>query len=190
MNKIDYEANLNQRADLFKALGHPARLLILNLVRVRPRHGEELAAILGLNPATVSHHLSKLTAAGLLSSQKEQYYQMYSPAGDLMDKRLEEIVRLPQPRLTSNVAEDAYRQKVLRTFFKHGRLTQIPAQQKKRLVVLEHLAQEFEPGCPYPEKEVNLILLDFHEDVATLRREMVDNGLMQREKGIYMRTVP
>ena len=187
MNKMDYAANLSQRAELFKALGHPARLLILNLVREKPRHGEELAAILGLTPATVSHHLSKLADAGLLRSQKEQYYQMYSPAGEVLDKTLAEIVRLPQPGLTGSVEEDAYRDKVLRTFFKHGRLTQIPAQQKKRLVVLEHLLQEFEPGRLYPEREVNHILLDFNEDVATLRREMIDHGLMKREKGIYER---
>jgi ArsR family transcriptional regulator len=189
MNKIDYDLNLSQRAELFKALGHPARLLILNLVRDQPRHGEELAAILGLTPATVSHHLSKLADVGLLRSQKEQYYQMYSPAGDVMDKTLAEIVRLPQPGLTGNVEEDAYREKVLRAFFKHGRLTQIPAQQKKRLVVLEHLLQEFEPGRPYPERQVNHILMDFNEDVATLRREMIEHGLMTREKGIYERVV-
>jgi biotin operon repressor len=187
VNKLDHEANLAQRAELFKALGHPARLLILNLVQAQPRHGEELAAILGLTPATVSHHLAKLTAVGLLQAQKEQYYQVYSPAGTLLNKTLQEMVRLPQPGLTRNVAEDAFRDKVLRTFFKHGRLTQIPAQQKKRLVVLERLAEEFEPGRPYPEREVNLILLDFHEDVATLRREMIGNGLMIRDKGVYER---
>ena len=93
------------------------------------------------------------------------------------------------PGLTGSVAEDAYRDKVLRTFFKHGRLTQIPAQQKKRLVVLEHLLQEFEPGRPYPEREVNHILLEFNEDVATLRREMIDHKMMTREKGIYQRVV-
>jgi ArsR family transcriptional regulator, arsenate/arsenite/antimonite-responsive transcriptional repressor len=189
MNEINYEANLNQRAALFKALGHPARLLILNLVRMQPRHGEELAAILGLTPATVSHHLSKLADVGLLTSEKEQYYQVYSPAGQMLEKTLEEMVRLPQPGVRGSVAEDAYREKVLRTFFKHGRLTQIPAQQKKRLVVLEHLVQEFEPGRAYPEREVNHILLDFNEDVATLRREMIDHGLMTREKGIYRRSV-
>jgi len=188
-SKINYEENLNQRAELFKALGHPARLLILNLVRTQPRHGEELAAILGLTPATVSHHLSKLAEAGLLTSKKEQYYQMYSPAGDMMDKTLEEIVRLPQPGLTSTVAEDAYRMKVLKTFFKNGRLVQIPAQYKKRMVVIEYLVQEFEPGRQYPEREVNHILLDFNEDVATLRREMIDHKLMKREKGIYQRVV-
>ena len=77
-NGVTPEENLAVRAEFFKALGHPARLLILNLIRMKPRHGEELAVILHLNPATISHHLSKLTDAGLLVSRKDQYYQVYS----------------------------------------------------------------------------------------------------------------
>jgi hypothetical protein len=68
-----------------------------------------------------------------------------------------------------------------------GRLTQIPAQLKKRVIVLEKMVQEFEPEREYPEREVNLILLDFHDDVASLRRALIANGLMEREKGIYRR---
>jgi ArsR family transcriptional regulator len=181
------EQNLEARAQLFKALGHPARLLILNLVRIKPRHGEELAAILKLKPATISHHLSKLTDVGLLESRKDQYYQTYSLVGGVLDKTLGEVVHLPQPGLTEEVEEDAYRDKVLRTFFKHGRLTQMPAQLKKRLIVLEKIVQEFEPEREYPEREVNQILLDFNEDVATLRRGMISHGFMTRDKGIYWR---
>jgi len=51
MSETNFEANLEARASLFKALGHSVRLLILNLVRIKPRHGEELAAILRLNPS-------------------------------------------------------------------------------------------------------------------------------------------
>ncbi len=63
-------ANLERRAEFFKALGHPVRLLILNLVQARPRHGEELALILMLNQATISHHLGLLVNAGLLTCTK------------------------------------------------------------------------------------------------------------------------
>ena len=52
MPDTNYEANLAARANLFKALGHPATLLILNLAKIKPRHGQELAEILRLNPAT------------------------------------------------------------------------------------------------------------------------------------------
>lgn len=187
MNQKTIEDNLTTRAELFKALGHPARLLIINLVRDKPRHGEELAAILNLNPATISHHLSKLTAVGLLQSQKDQYYQVYSLTNGLLARTLDEMVRLPQPGLDDAVEQDAYKQKVLRTFIKQGRLVQIPAQQKKRLVVLEHILSEFEPDRDYTEKEVNMIILEYHEDVATLRREMIMNHLMTRDKGVYRR---
>ncbi len=187
MSKTAFEENLEARAELFQALGHPVRLLILNLVQMKPRHGEELATILGLTPATISHHLAKLTGVGLLQSEKVQYYQTYTMVHDVLNKALDDVVRLPQPELDIAVEEDAYRKKVLATFFKHGRLTQIPAQRKKRLIILEKLVQRFEPERRYTEREVNYLLLDFHEDVATLRRELIVNGLMERERDVYWR---
>ncbi|MBN1878208.1 MAG: metalloregulator ArsR/SmtB family transcription factor [Anaerolineae bacterium] len=185
--KMTPEQNLEVRAELFKALGHPVRLLILNLIKIQPRHGEELATILHLKPATISHHLSKLSDVGLLTSQKDQYYQTYSLVGEPLKKTIEEVVYLPQERMDAQVKEDAYRTKVLRTFIKHGRITGIPSQLKKRLIILEHILEEFEPERKYTEHEVNLILLDFHEDVALLRRELADHGYMEREAGIYWR---
>lgn len=180
--------DLDRRAALFKALGHPARLLILNLIQVRPRHGEELALILSLNPATVSHHLTLLSEAGLLSSHKDQYYQVYSLDSPALKKTLAELVFMPRADLPGSVEEDAYRKKVLATFMRHGRLIKIPAQLKKRQVVLEKIAEAFEPGQLYPEREVNIILLDFHEDVAALRRGLVEMGLLVRGNNIYQRT--
>ncbi|MBN2043515.1 MAG: metalloregulator ArsR/SmtB family transcription factor [Anaerolineales bacterium] len=185
MNELDYETNLEIRANLFKALGHPTRLLIVNLVKIKPRHGEELAEILRLNPGTISHHLKQLTEAGFLSARKDQYYQIYTLNSALLDCKMADLVHLAQPDLDSGAEVNAYRQKVLRTFFKHGRLVQFPAQLKKRLVILEKIAEEFEPGREYSEREVNHILLDFNDDVATLRRGMIEHNIMTRDKGIY-----
>ncbi|MGD8456112.1 MAG: metalloregulator ArsR/SmtB family transcription factor [Anaerolineales bacterium] len=187
MSKTTSEENLEARAQLFKALGHPARLLILNLIKMKPRHGEELAEILRLKPATISHHLGKLTEAGLLTAKKDQYYQTYSLVRRVLDRSLQEVVHIPQMDLSVGVEEDAYRKKVLRSFFKHGQLVQIPAQYKKQLIILEKLADEFEPDQRYTEKQVNQMLLEFHEDVASLRRMLIDHKLMAREKGIYWR---
>jgi DNA-binding HxlR family transcriptional regulator len=187
MTKLELEKNLEARANLFKALGHPVRLLILNLVEMSPRHGEELAAILNLNPATISHHLGRLTTAGLLESHKDQYYQVYYPVHGVLDRTLAEMVRTPQPDIPESVQQDAYREKVLRTFFKRGRLVQIPAQHKKLQVILEELVKEFEPGRRYTEFEVNQVLVEYHEDVASLRRAMIGEGYMQRDKGLYWR---
>jgi len=190
MTKTRYEADLEARADLFKALGHPVRLLILNLVLARPRHGEEMATILSLNPATISHHLSLLAAAGLVRSRKDQYYQTYFPVAAPLQRTIAEAVHPSPAGPIPGIEEDAYRNKVLRTFLKRGRLVGIPAQLKKRQIVLERIAQEFEPGRDYTEREVNIVLLDFHDDVATLRRGLIEHKLMQRDRGIYRRTAP
>lgn len=189
MNSVKTDQNLQARADLFKSLGHPVRLLILNLVDIKPRHGEELAEILRLNPATISHHLSKLSDAGLLTSRKDQYYQVYSLSDDILHKTIGQVVLFPQPGLSEQVQEDAYRVKVLRTFIKHGRLTQIPAQYKKRQIIMEEIVNDFEPDREYTEIEVNRILVEYHEDVAMLRRSLIDYKLMQREKGKYWRVL-
>jgi hypothetical protein len=92
----------------------------------------------------------------------------------------------PEPDPTGDVPEDEAR--VLRTFFRGGRLTSIPTQQAKLLIVLDRLAQELEPGHRYPEREVNRILRRFHDDVAALRRHLVDQELLSREAGVYWRS--
>jgi hypothetical protein len=89
--------------------------------------------------------------------------------------------------MSTQIEEDAYKAKVLRTFMRNGRLLQIPAQLKKWQVILEKVVELFEFGRTYTEKEVNFILLDVHEDVASLRRGMIEEGLMTRDHGIYQR---
>ena len=91
--------------------------------------------------------------------------------------------RRPAP-LSDDPAEDA----VLSAFVRNGRLTSIPAQRSKRLVVLDHLVRVFEAGVRYPEREVNALLAVWHPDVAALRRYLVDEGLLTREAGVYWRT--
>jgi hypothetical protein len=78
--------------------------------------------------------------------------------------------------------------KVLRAFFNaEGRLEQIPAKRAKRLIVLDRLAQEFKPGRTYAESEVNRRLRTFHDDVASLRRYLVDEDFLSRANGRYWR---
>jgi hypothetical protein len=69
-----------------------------------------------------------------------------------------------------------------------GRLHTMPARRARRLVVLDHLAQRFEPGRRYPEVEVNRLLREVHDDVAALRRYLVDEGFLDRAGGQYWRS--
>jgi hypothetical protein len=75
------------------------------------------------------------------------------------------------------------RDRVLQPFVRDGRLVAIPAKQSKRRLVLDLLAQEFEPGVRYPEPEVNRRLRPWHPDVASLRRYLVDEGFLDRTGG-------
>jgi hypothetical protein len=69
-----------------------------------------------------------------------------------------------------------------------GRLHTIPTKHAKLLVVLDFLAQSFEPGLRYPEVRVNEILGELHPDVAALRRYLVENGFLDRADNVYWRS--
>lgn len=94
-----------------------------------------------------------------------------------------------QPARWASRLGPAEREAVLRAFLDtDGRLLRIPAKHTKRLVVLDLLAQEFVPGERYAETEVNNRLRRFHDDVAALRRYLVENLFLAREAGVYWRT--
>jgi len=77
---------------------------------------------------------------------------------------------------------------VLRSCLRGGRLLRIPTKRSARLVVLDHLAQGFDVGVRYTERQVNATLRRFHDDVAALRRYLVDEGFLDRARGEYRRT--
>ena len=85
-------------------------------------------------------------------------------------------------------ADEAFTEKTIRSFIKDGRLTTIPAREKRRLVIYRYLRDRiFTEDRAYPEAEVNMALALVHPDVATIRRGMVDAGLVTRAAGEYRR---
>lgn len=169
----------------FKALADSNRLKIVGLLAEKPYSVEELAELLQLKPSTVSHHLSKLSEAGLVQSHAESYYSVYQ----LDRQTLEEKQRtmFSQAELSTVAAEvdaDAYDNKVIRDYSRRdGSLKTLPSQRKKLEAILRHVVKVFDVGKRYSEKNVNEILSKYHEDTATLRRELVGAGLMKREGG-------
>ncbi len=77
---------------------------------------------------------------------------------------------------------------MLGRFFSGRRVTSLPSNRSERLLVLERLALEYEAGVRYQEREVNFSLQMFYPDYATLRRYLVDEGLLTRADGVYWRT--
>jgi hypothetical protein len=77
---------------------------------------------------------------------------------------------------------------VLERFMPDGRIDQMPARRSRRLVVLDHVSRTFEPGRRYTEAEVDVVLRAYFEDYVALRRYLVDEGFLARERGVYWRS--
>ena len=169
----------------FKALADANRLKIVGLLAEKSYSVEELAALLNLKPSTVSHHLSRLAEAELVTSRTESYYSVYQLDQAVLDQKARTM--FSHNELSSVVAEvdaDAYDNKVIKDYSKRdGSLKTLPAQRKKLDAILRYVVKSFEVGKRYSEKRVNEILAQYHEDTATLRRELVGAGLMKREGG-------
>ncbi|AUT02204.1 hypothetical protein CLI64_18430 [Nostoc sp. CENA543] len=86
---------------------------------------------------------------------------------------------------------ESWSSRILRNFLEKDNsdqiLKEIPAQRKKRLVILQWLVEKFEVGVKYPESQVNATIKKYYPDYATLRRELIVNQLMQRQNGVYWR---
>lgn len=171
---------------LFKCLSDATRLEMLRALSQGPKYVELLSERLQRSPSTISFHLKKLEEAGLVETRKEQYYVVASLKEDVLKQSLLSLV-CPAGEVLNVQAlrEQQYREKVLQNHFAYGKLKTIPVQRKKRRIVLEKLLESFEKGRQYSEKEINLILADFNDDFCTLRREMIAEGLMERDHGTY-----
>ncbi len=179
--------NDEQLLTFFKALADANRLKIIGLLSQQPYSVEQLAALLNLRPPTVSHHLKLLSEAGLVSARAESYYNVYQLESGALEQIATSLLAQDKlPKMASDVDMEAYDKMVLRNvMLPDGRLKVIPAQRKKREVVLRHILKEFQLGIRYTEQQVNEILTRFHNDTATLRREMIVYKLMDRAEGEY-----
>ena len=168
------------RVTILKTVADETRLVILALLAGEDSYVERIAAGLSLTPATVCYHLKKLESVGLVSAHRTQFYQIYTLNHALLDLPLAAFLSKPQ-----RDADRVYRDKVWQSFFVGGRLTRIPAQLKKREIVLGKIAEAFAVNRSYTESEVNEILTRYHEDYCTLRREMIACGFLKREHETY-----
>lgn len=170
--------------DILRALADPQRLAIAGTLAQGDRSTSELADQLELSIARVRKHLNRLTTTGVVRLNDDRRTYRLDP--ETLRWAAEQAGPSRDAGLRLGAANDE-EEAVLRTFFRGGRLTEIPAKASKRHIVLERIASEFEPGVHYAEKEVNVIVSAFFNDYAALRRSLVDEGLLDRDQGIYWR---
>ena len=173
---------------LFKCLADKSRLQILKSLAIEDMYVERLAERLGLTASTISFHLKKLSDAGAVTAYKNQYYMMYSLNKEIFQISILEILRQESDEAQKQAQRDAdYRQRVIDAFFEYGKLKSIPTQLKKERIVLEVIAEAFDFDRIYSEREVNIIIADFHDDFCTIRRDMVGARLLGRNGMEYWR---
>jgi hypothetical protein len=146
----------------------------------------EIAAVTGLDLRQLVKALNRLVTAGLVLEEPGDEYLLLEAAFAFAAR----AVAAARPRPVHDEHGDAPpdEARVLRAFVRDGRLTSIPTAWGKRRVVLEWLAQRFEPGRRYSEAMVNRSLAQVHPDTAALRRYLVDDGFLSRDHGEYWRT--
>ncbi|MNH79533.1 Transcriptional repressor SdpR [compost metagenome] len=173
-----------------KALGDPTRLRMLMLLSEGEASGQELADRLNLSQPTITHHAAKLRQASLLNERREKntvyfslnryFIENHALATQQFIFKKKEIVEEMEDK------NESLKESVLRNFFaKDGHLKQIPAQLKKKLIVLEYMVSKLDPGHKYGEREINEFIKPMHEDYATLRRELIMHQFMYRENEEY-----
>jgi DNA-binding transcriptional ArsR family regulator len=179
------ERQFSELLNFFKILADANRLKIVGLLAREPLSVEQMAEMLNLHSSTVSHHLARLSKAGMVTARAEGYYNIYQ----LETKYLEEMAKRllandTLPAVAAEVDLDAYDRKVLHNYLTpDGRLKSFPTQQKKLEAILRYVVEVFEPGVRYSEKQVNQMLARFNEDTARLRRNLVEFRLMERQGG-------
>lgn len=175
---------MKEKLELLKLLADETRLEILNILLKEDSYVEKIACELSLTPATICYHLKKMEAAGVVNCSRSQFYIIYSLNQEIFDKPLFDLIKKDEEIVD---AKEKYKKEVISHFFKYGRLTQIPTQRKKREIVLAEILRQFDLDREYGEKEVNEIILRYHEDFCTIRREMIAFGMMTRHHKIYKR---
>ncbi len=181
--------NLARSLLIVKALADPSRLRIVNALAGKDHYVEELAERVKLAVSTVSFHLKKLEKAGLVHKRKEQYYVVYTLNQEVLKMRLADLLTVSDDeQQRQQVRLQQYRAKILRTFFRKGKLLQLPVQKKKRRIVLEEIAKDFQAKQIYDQQEINAIIAKRYPDYCTIRREFIEGQIMSRENQQYRLT--
>jgi DNA-binding transcriptional ArsR family regulator len=173
---------MSDAASILGLLAGTERLQVVAAIVLGAGSADDVSRVTGLDARTAAQALARLESGGVVVVEDRRYRVDHRAlAQAARDARRSGPPRSgPEPAGSGNAH--------LRNFVRGERLISIPAAHGKRRAVLEWLAQRFEPGLVYPEREVNARLAEAHPDVAALRRYLVDDGLLDRRQGKYWRT--
>jgi hypothetical protein len=171
--------NAHELLDFVKAMADVDRLRIIGILAKERSNQSEIVGRLNMPLRDVVSHLAFLEHVGIIALKDNLY--------ELNTNELENLARTQlreeKPEYVPAPGLDEKSRKVLASCLNpDGTIKQLPPQPGKLKVILEYLVQAFTPGLDYTEKEVNTIIRRFHVDVSGLRRDLVDAGLLARER--------
>lgn len=166
----------------FKALAVPERLRVAGAIAAGPRTAAAVAQSLDLPIRAVASHLAVLVNAGFARQEDGSRSARY-----VWDEaRIRALAaHLDSPRVRALAGATDERSRVLASFVRDGRLVQFPTGETRKQVVLDYIADRFDSGRTYTEREVNDILKAFADDYTTIRRALVDRQYLNRHQGVY-----
>ena len=180
------------RAELLNrlsALADDTRVRILELfAHQNELSAQEIMARLELSQPSVSRHLKQL--APLLVERRgegaSKFYSLGSTQVALTFHTLDRLLAGAEPQVEAPQAAQIDYPRALRGFMDaYGRATAWPTKGRDQRLMTEYMASRFETGRDYTEKEINAVLLErmhpIFKDYATIRRELYDNGYLDRE---------
>jgi hypothetical protein len=166
--------------DFVKALSDTDRLKIVGLLSQKPMRAPEIAAAIGIPLQGTIRHLFHLEHGGIVIRSVDGIYDLDTQGLEALARHQFEGTK-PTYLPDSTMKEDA--RKVLAAHLNpDGSIKQVPFQAGKLKVVLDYLINAFEPEKIYTEKEVNAILARFNEDTSGLRRDLVEAGMLERQR--------
>lgn len=159
-------------------LGNEDRLRVVAAIALGARTVDDVVRTGGVEPEDVRRSLPRLIAAGVVEQRGGLHVNV---------EPFREAARDRPPRERELPDATPEQARVLRNFVENGRLRALPMRMAQRRVVLDYLADRFDAGIDYAEADVNELLGRFHDDYASLRRYLVDEGFLTRTAGVYRR---
>lgn len=177
----DTDTHLSSRA-LVGLLADPTRRAVFAALVLGEDESSAIAECIGAPIRETMAAIDRLVAGGLVERLDQGRFHLLAGAFQLAARR-----EAPVEPPSEHGDETVDRRRILDRAIVDGRLVAMPAKHSRRLVVLDHIAQRFEPGLRYTERQVNAMLASIDADTAALRRYLVDERFLDRAEGEYWR---
>lgn len=180
---------------MLKSIADENRLEMLRIVAKQGRSIPEIAQIMELPESVVVQCANQLHANGFLRVSMLNNQRIYHFKPEPVTILQGYIPQLGQPLTESEkpVSDNRWideldmlpeEKAILVKWTFNGRLTDFPTKGKEWRVILRWIVTKFEANMRYTEKQVNeVIKTHIHDDYATIRRSLIEDGFMNRERG-------